>query len=337
MFLFILSCADKPNSLKDHNLNDNVLKVYYNTYDAVEKSGSWVIGEKSYYGGNYVFIFNDDGFLTEYSSFDSYNVLNERGVNSLDENNFSTKQTYFNKDGSITSTAIYHYGSWNRLTKVVFYNSDAKIEYSNSFEYSLFNKVSIIKRVNVNNSISSITKNKWSGSFLKSVIYCDSTGKVLDKYAYFDNKYNDIVKISILDANDKVINTIKYSYEYDDHDNWIKRTQFGDSGNPTSFTVRRIIYKSKNGNKLNADELVCIWNEVDDNDWIEFKKDGTYDLGYNDKITDYGKWELNEEQKTLTLKSNEEGSSKKFSYDYKNQTLSLSSLDGSDSTFYEKR
>ncbi len=183
----------------------------------------------------------------------------------------------------------------------------------------------------------SIIKNEWSGSFLESVIYCDSTGKALEKYQYSKNDYNDIIKISIIDANNKVINTIKYSYEYDEHDNWIKRTELGGSGNPTSFTIRRIIYKSKNGNKLNSDELICIWNEIGDNDWIEFKKDGSYDLGYDDRITDYGKWELNENQKTLTLISNEQGNSKKFAYEYKDQTLSLSSLDGSDRTDYEKR
>ena len=335
--LILASCSDKPNSKKEYNLKGNVIKVYANTFDAVNNSGKWVIGDKAYSGENYVLIFNDDGFLKEYSSFDKYNDLVERCIVSLDNNNYSTKQTISDKDGKVTATVIFHYGNRNRISKVVVYNSENKISNTYVYDYSFFSKISEVKIIGINDKIDNIIKNNWSGSFLESKFYCDSVGKIIEKYLYSKNDFNDISKIHTTDDKDKGSSTIKYSYEYDDHDNWTRRTEFSNSDHPTSFTVRRIIYKSKNGNKLNSDELICIWNEIDDNDWIEFKKDGTYDLGYNDKITDYGKWELNEDQKTLTLKSNNQGNSKKFSYEYKDQSLSLSALDGSDRTDYEKR
>ena len=50
----------------------------------------------------------------------------------------------------------------------------------------------------------------------------------------------------------------------------------------------------------------------------------------------YGKWELNNEQKTLTLKS-EKNNSKKYLYSFEEQKLILSDIDAKDKTIYEKR
>lgn len=335
--IIISSCSEKPYSLKENNLKGNVIKVYANTYEAVNNSGNWVVGEKQYGGENYVMNFNDAGYLKTFTSYDKYNDIVENTISSLDENNFTTKYITYDKYGKVSQTVIFHYGERNRCIKITVYNNQNKPIYSNNYDYSFFNKLTEVKIKDVNEKTVRIIKNNWDGNFIISTFFFDSTGKIEKKNLFTKNKFNDFTQIQITDAKDKVTNTIKYTYEYDEHDNWIKRTEYLNSEHPTSFTVRRIIYKSKNGNKLNSDELISIWKEVNDNDWIEFKKDGTYDKGYKENISDYGKWELNEDQKTLTLKSNDQGNSKKYSYEYIEQKLSLSSLDGNDRTEYEKR
>lgn len=337
LVIIVSSCSEKPNSKKDYNLKGNVIKVYANTYDAVNNSGNWVMGDKQYGGENYVLIFNNEGFLKEYTNFDKYNDLLYHSVNSLDDNNFTTKQTTYEKDGKVSVTVIYHYGSMNRLSKLVVYDKDNKPTNSYFYDYTFFNKISVVTIKDVNEKTVRIIKNNWDGNFIVSQLFCDSTSKIEDKYLFTKNKFNDVTQIHTTDANDKGTNTIIYTYDYDEYENWIKRTEYSNSEHPTSFTVRRIIYKSKNGNKLNSEELITIWMEVNENAWIEFKKDGTYDKGFEEHISDYGKWELNEDQKTLTLKSNDQGNSKKYSYEYRDQILSLSSLDGNDRTEYEKR
>jgi hypothetical protein len=324
--------------LKENNLKGNVIKVYENTYEAINKSGKWEMGGKQYGGSNSTMTFNENGFLSEYVSFDEYDKVKFRIVFYYDENDYLMKSISYNADGNLHSQSRINYDSRYRLSKVDYYDSSNKFDNFEIYDYSIFNKVIGVAYKDKNGKIKSSIKNNWSWGSLVSQIYCDSTGKI--GYSNFNkhNRFNDIIEsYSIYDTGTKSA-IIKYTYEYDDNNNWTKQTVYSsDSDHPNSFTVRRIIYKSKNGNKLNSDELITIWKEVNDNDWIEFKKDGTYDKGYKENITDYGKWELNEAQKTLTLKSNEQGNSKKYSYEYKEQKLSLSSLDGNDRTEYEKR
>lgn len=328
------SCNSKQNSLDENNVKGNVSKIYQNTFTSVEKFGKWEIGEKKYYG-NYSMTFNE-GYITEYIDYNQRNEIRERQVYSYDDHKVLLEVSSYDDGGKIKSKIKYLQDDERRISKIENYDSEGKIDYSYELEYAGGDKPTGGRYINTKGKIISSWKNEWDGNLLSLQLSYDSLNKLTSKTYYERNEKDDVVIQKMTTPNDSITSIYKFEYEYDNKGNWVKQTYYDDKS-VASFVTRKIIYADTDGNNLNNKGLIGIWKEVGDNDWIEFKKDGTYDKGYNENIRDFGKWELNEEQKTLTFKSNDPGKSKKYSFLFEEQKLILSTIEGKDKTEFEKR
>lgn len=336
VFIFT-GCSQKRNSLNEYNLKGDVVKVYESTFEAVNKYGKWEMGDKENSGNNSM-TFNESGYLTEYIDFDRNNKIDERQVVSYNENDNLSEASIYDSYGKQKSKLKYTNDSKSRLIKIEQYDADDKLNATYVIDYESSDKPIGGKYKNSDGIIESSWKNEWDGDFLKLQIQYDTLGKLDSKTYWERNDNSDVVLIKSTNAKDSVTSLIKISYEYDDQNNWTKKTVYDTDGKIDAFVTRRIIYAESASGKLNSKQLIGIWKESDNNDWwLEFKKDGSYDNGWQEQIKDFGKWEIDEEQKTLTLKSNEPGNSKKYSYSYEEQKLILSSMEGKDRTEYERR
>ena len=333
--LIISSCSKNENSLNDYNLQGKVRKINVNTFETKIEFGKYEIGEKNY-SGNYSSQFNEFGNIVEYIDYDRDDNIKERQVINYDQNNIISNSTNYDSEGNLKLKFKQYKDSKDRVIKSVAYNPTGNIENTYIFEFLDSGKKVNGKCLNNKGKVSYSWSNELEDDYLKTQIGYDSIRKVETKTIYERNDKNDFSTSKVYDSKNALIDKTKYSYKYDSKNNWIEQKIFDKNNKLTYIVKRKIFYYDDDVEELNSDNIIGIWNNNKRDNWTEFKKDGTYDIGYNENINDYGKWELNNEQKTLTLKS-EKNNSKKYLYSFEEQKLILSDIDGKDKTIYEKR
>ncbi len=141
--------------------------------------------------------------------------------------------------GTLTETGGYGdtriYDSSGKL--VSYYSDIVANEFDRIISMKDFKPDSTLQRVIVNN----YKKNIWIGGFIK-----DSSGKeVYSILLKLNEKSDPIEQIEIVLHNDLADTTIRrYAYDrYDDHDNWIQRTEKDEKRNVLRLIKRQIKYK----------------------------------------------------------------------------------------------
>ncbi len=85
-------------------------------------------------------------------------------------------------------------------------------------------------------------KNDSKGNPIEET-YMDKNNKQVNKYVRKFDENNNIIEETVIDETGKVKNISTIKYQYDNHKNWIKRTQFvKDIDQPISNTTRTIRY-----------------------------------------------------------------------------------------------
>jgi hypothetical protein len=332
----LIGCTKKNNTLKNYNFKGKVHKVYENTYDAENKFGKWQIGDKKNYGHS-LMTFNENGYLTESISYDKENKILQRDMITYDDENILSSNNIIDSDGKLVSKYIYTKDSENRIIKTQQYDSDGKIKETYKLIYNSSDRTIKGKLLNNEGKLETSWENEWDDDLLIMQLIFNGHGKLQSKSYFEYNENGDIRQTKFTTASDSITDIIKIIYDYDNEYNWIKKSTYDKEGKIDAIVTRRIVYFGGAGSNLNDKKIIGIWQEIGENDWIEFKKDGTYDKGYNDKIRDFGIWEMNDEQNILTLKSEDKDRSKKYSYSYDEDKLILSTIDGSDRIEYIKR
>lgn len=83
--------------------------------------------------------------------------------------------------------------------------------------------------------------------------------------------------------------------------------------------------------------FIGIWFTLDNEDWIEFRKDKKYDVGAQDRILESGDWEINATDKTLIFRSENPTDSRKYKYVFEGPQLILYTIQGEEKLRLEKR
>ena len=333
--LIISSCSNNKNSLNDYNLQGKVRKINVNTFETKIEFGKYEIGDKNF-SGNYSSQFNEFGNIIEYVDYDRDDNINARQVINYDKNKIISSTANYDSEGNLKLKFKQYKDSKDRVIKSVAYNPEGNIENTYIFEFLDSGQKVNGRCLNNKGKVSYSWTNEFEDDYLKTQIGFDSIGKVETKTTFERNEKNDVSVLKVYDSRNKLIEKTKYTYEYDSKKNWIQQKITDKNSKVTYIVKRKIFYYDDDVEELNSENIIGIWNNNNRDNWTEFKKDGTYDVGYNENINDYGKWEINNEQKTLTLKS-EKNNSKKYSYSFEEQKLILSDLDGKDKTIFEKR
>ena len=85
-------------------------------------------------------------------------------------------------------------------------------------------------------------KNDSKGNPIEET-YMDKNNKQVNKYVRKFDENNNIIEETVIDETGKVKNISTIKYQYDNHKNWIKRTQFVKNiDQPISNTTRTIRY-----------------------------------------------------------------------------------------------
>jgi hypothetical protein len=138
-----------------------------------------------------------------------------------------------NKKGSYGDTQIYD--SSGKL--VSYYTDIITNEFNKIISMKNFKPDSTLRQVIVNN----YSKNIWIGGFIK-----DSSGKeIISTLIELNEKSDPIEQVQIM-LNNGLPNTTttRYAYNtYDDHDNWIQRTEMDEKRNVRKLIKRQIKYK----------------------------------------------------------------------------------------------
>lgn len=265
MMFSLLSCANsgKLTSLDEFNLKGNVSSIKVITYEAESKFGEIVKGDIDY-SGNYQYEFNDNKMTTVKTTFDRRGNIDGKDIYAYNNNNGLTTVSTYDSDGDLDGKIIFEYID-NILVSQNFYDADGELENKIEFENNGKN-ITKGKYVKSENDFSYWT-NTWNGDILVESIGYNKDGGIESKSTYTRDgklskisldsfeislKYNDSKDIiSYINAEPSDITSFFYNegktyyceYEYDSHDNWVKRTSYlGETRIPDKIVERNIVY-----------------------------------------------------------------------------------------------
>lgn len=331
-----LSCNSRKTSLEEENLKGNIVKIFENTYEVEEKFGKIETGDKEYYG-HYLITYNDFGNISERTTFSRNGEMERVEKLKYNENEMLIENSIYNSDNKLEYKVKFYINesNSNRFSKVEHYNEDGKLTEIYKYKYN----GSLISGGDILNSSKELLKtwkNEFEGDILIKQTILDSIGNITTIQVYNRNGNNDIVHFQEFDKNDSLSYERKYTYEYDEKNNWIRQIEYVDD-KPSTIKIRKILYKEDLDKEISKNDFIGIWFEIGDNDWIEFKENNKYDKGYNENIKDNGEWELDKNQKIITFRSANPDKSKKYSYKYSEFILILSTVSGDIEMQLEKR
>lgn len=261
------------NDLQKYNIKGNVSEIRVVTYEPINSANGIVAGEKQKYGENSLFKFNEHGYeyivyredgTSKFFLYDEDNKLTSQAEVSWDEkkNNYTINSekkfryangflcvdnyndyidgeniltVYCNDGDKITNTITYKSGAVSSETEYIYENGEKKEE--------------IIHRyLNLRNGLvdTMIFHYFYQDGFVCKV---KSSNRISEEIR---NDKHDIVetincKIAETNSTYNVPGHFLYEYEYDEHDNWIKRTEWKkmEDGTltPLSITTRDITYR----------------------------------------------------------------------------------------------
>lgn len=329
--LVFFSCTNKKNSLYEYDLKGPVVKVYESSYDAVLKFGKWETGDKDF-SGNQILFFSEDGNLTEIHQLDDENDLMGKTFRKY-ENGILIETLVYDNNGDLQEKRT-NKSKNGKVVESDYYGRDGAHMQKTLFGYD----GSRIKsgEVRRDGKMEMRWENNFKGKNIEIQTQYDSTGNISKILKFEYNGNGDVGKLISSDKVDQHESKIEWSYEYDNKNNWIKRVQNVD-GEVESIVIRKILYRKDLNRNFSESDLVGIWVNYGDEEWIEFKKDGTFEFGSEDEIEDNGKWEMDKTNSTITLRPQSPDHSKKYNYRKDDFFLVFSTIGSKEEYLFEKK
>ncbi len=123
---FLASISPETITLKTFNLNGKVWKVKEISYEGKENKGQYQLGDKDF-SGHSLYVFNENGFLTEEETLNQEEKPVEFLKYSLDENhNLATKETLDEIETPLHFSK-YRYDSQGNCSEIDIYQGDVLV------------------------------------------------------------------------------------------------------------------------------------------------------------------------------------------------------------------
>lgn len=255
---------EQKNDLEKANLKGSVKSTTENTYQAIEKFGEVVKGEKITNDvlnpENNISIYNKHGNLIENNlggfipTKYEYNKKNQLILQNEYTSNTKLKYTY-DKNNLLVEMNNYYKDTLVQKQKNK-YDSKGNVIECNSYDYSgklsfkiknKFEGRKIVERKQFNNdgSLSETNKYKYdnNGNIIEDITM-DSNNRVTNKYNYVFDKNNNLIEWRVFINNDirNESNTYKFKYlKFDSNKNWTEQIEF-ENDMPIKIKERTIEY-----------------------------------------------------------------------------------------------
>ncbi|WP_299155920.1 hypothetical protein [uncultured Christiangramia sp.] len=274
LLITLSSCKNENSSDKssDNPFNGKVKTVTQKAYEAEEKFGEVVPGKPDINMGPDWISFNENGNIIELKYFDSEtnelirkeNYIYDKSGNLVERENdgkedrFKYKWVlkYNSEDQLVEELKLLNDGTKERKT-VYKYDENGNIIEEKTFHTNLTKKGPYYTfKYNDDNQL--IEKNSFSPDGTKDgrTTHHYVKGKLKEIKSYNEdglwfkyslNENEDLIKEISYESDETISFENDYKYEYDQNDNWIKRTAYMTSGKyiqnqPTSITTREIEY-----------------------------------------------------------------------------------------------
>ena len=239
----LFSCNKTRTDLSVDNLNGEVWKIEETNYHASESFADDSAATKHYYGHS-LKEFNNNGFLVETRYLDS-NYENLIDNYSYNRNNIKTEIITL-RDGKEYHRQI-NYIENQKIVKSEGYDKEGALAktYYQSLEEDLINeKIEKHKAYweNQDGKLTGYAESESKDGFLKKQQVKDSLGNVLETNEYVRNAHNDVISHTHTSSITNTKTTYRYSYEYDDQHNWIKRYDQDEQNKVNYIVIREIKY-----------------------------------------------------------------------------------------------
>lgn len=211
--------------------------IIFNDEGNVDKSTYTYFDEKYGYSHTYIYEYADKSYCM--TTYDADGALQSKDINLLDNKGNVVTSSSYDENGELSRKWLASYDN-DVISKATYYdgkgNMDTKYCYKNDGE-------EIIGMIKYNKE----GKVEWrydmerSGSeaYAQNI---DAEGKVTNSYRLYYNKYDEVSKEIVYDA-DSIITT-QSLFTYDDRGNLIKSETFiGEAFIPGSYTEYEIIYR----------------------------------------------------------------------------------------------
>lgn len=326
-----ISCNSHENSLEESHIKGNVRKIQETRYYGEGTVENYKLGDKSDYG-NGLYLYNEKGYLFEKQSFDESGNPNYITKYKYNEDDVLTEEDLYQADELVNKTE--YSLEKGKATEVKLFDKNLKVSSVSKYIYSGKN-ISNGTILNGDGNVKSTFNCKYSNGLLTTQTVNDSLGKisVVVKYKWNNKKY--LTELLVIYTDDTSEYKTTYAYEYDSKGNWIKQIQL-DEGEVDNIIIRKISYSDDTKNNKSGD-IIGMWFVVDENDWIELRKDKKYDSGYKDEINESGSWEIDKKQQLLTFRATEPGDSKKYKYAFEENQLVFYTIQGEEIMRLEKK
>jgi hypothetical protein len=247
------------NFLKVYDKQGNLLKTYF--FDT-----NRLLYMKWYY------IYNEDGQNVGWDSYDEFGDLHQKRFFWYDDQGNEIRENWY-LEGKLDSWHKYSYDEKGNLLQDL-EHQEVNLNFKTNYKYDKDNNQIEEKRyVLYDDKTSSLVyayTYKYDDKGNRIVKYnctSDSIGGSINRYKYDQNgnqledrecscdkfpssrrvnrydKYNNLTQTYLIDNTDSIISTsrISFTYEYDKHDNWIKRITY-QFKTPVSILERKIMY-----------------------------------------------------------------------------------------------
>lgn len=229
VFIGCKSGSQLKNDLYFDNLNGDIKSVKTIKYNAVDNLGGITIEGENQYIEKKITKYNIKGNIVEFTNFKPDNIIQNKLVN------------YHNKEGFIIESKMYNSkGRLSYKTNKIKYSKGRIIESTDYDSSGELLSITKYKRDNNGNMLEVTSYNPEGNPLARIVSKYDNTGNRIEEisiineifqYKYilkYDSVENVIEKIEY-DKNGLKIATETFSYEIDNHGNWIRRVTFEDS------------------------------------------------------------------------------------------------------------
>ncbi len=273
--------GQKRNDWSDLHLNGRIKTLKETFYSASDSSGTIVRGREILYSHAPVriYTFNDSGFLTEKTEFDS-DSTQLKHLYQCDDLGNKTEDVVRNPDGSIREITFYSYDEQGRLEKCEnkqvsksekllrkedylkvrgpfvkrVYRYDAKGNTNCETIYDVHGSRSIVYTCDGKGNITGHKYLDEEGKTLKSLAFTfddrknllesqqfDRDGNLQSRFVYKYDSKNLLTGETEYAPDDRTLIEVVYEYEFDDQNNWVRQIAYRDKV-PVRIAEREIGY-----------------------------------------------------------------------------------------------
>jgi hypothetical protein len=272
-FLVLGGCGTNNNNKKENDLDEMNLFGKVKSMRLIKHKVTEELGENTQQSdvsssSDYYYVFDKNGYEKEVVSH-SDGVLYSRDVSEYNQNEDLVISHHYNYQySSLESRWIYKYDENRFLTEIKEYKPDGKLSTSTILRYdennNVFEKIWYSRLLNrtsryeykydkEGNEIECTSYRQNGDLFGKDVYTYDKKRNKITEIHYSDgdyieynhtykyDKFNNITEKQYKTMNGLTDNIMTYKYEFDSHNNWVKKLYY-ENGDIFSITKRTIEY-----------------------------------------------------------------------------------------------